>query len=106
MMISGYVDLDKLAAEIERTKLKLGPEVVRLRYSVGPDSTDDPSIQFRIVLTDAASREECLGEVSAGIVRMFYDELRPYEKWGLYMYFSFRSQSEQAKLDGLEPKWT
>ncbi len=26
MTISGYIDLEKLAAEIERVKLKLGPE--------------------------------------------------------------------------------
>ena len=103
MMISGYIDLGKLAAEIERVKLKLGPEVVRLRYSVSPDSTDDPSIHFRIVLTDSASRKECLGEVSAGIVKMFFDELRPYENWGMHMYFRFRSQSEQAQREGLEP---
>lgn len=106
MMISGYIDMDKLAAEIERVKLKLGPEVVRLRYSVGPDSTDDPSIYVRIVLTDSASRDECLGEVTEGIVTMFFDELRPYENWGTHLYFSFRSQSEQTKLDGLEPEWT
>lgn len=73
---------------------------------MGPDSTDDPSIQFRIVQKDSAAREEGLGELTGRIVRMFFDELRPHENWGLYMYFSFRSHSEQAKLDGLEPEWT
>ena len=92
---SGFVNLTQLDEQVSRAISKLGPEVVRVRYKVGEDWTGDPSINFRIVLTDAASREENLGDVTEKIRRVVVDELRPYE-WGLIPYFSFRSQSEQA----------
>lgn len=81
---------------MEQAIQKLGPEVVRVRYNVGDDMSGDRSIFFRIVLTDTASREEILADISGDITTVFYDEFRPYENWGLIPYFSFRSQSEQA----------
>lgn len=50
--------------EVEATIKKLGPEVVRVRYNIDVDWKDDPSINFRIVTTDAASHKEVLGGVS------------------------------------------
>ena len=94
---TGHIDQEQLAVEIERVKLKLGPEVVRLMHNVGPDMDGDPSIFIRVVLTDAASREEILADVTWGIAKSFFDELRPQEVWGLYPYFSFRSHSEQPE---------
>ena len=98
---SGYINQGELAAEIQRAMRRLGPEVVRVRHSVGPDTSGEPSIFFRIVLTDSASREETLADVTGQIATIFFDELRPYENWGLIPYFSFRSQSEQAMRNDL-----
>jgi hypothetical protein len=64
---SGYVNQGKLADEIERAKQRLGPEVVRVKHSVGADTSGEPSIYFRIVLTDSASREETLADVTGQI---------------------------------------
>src|SRR4051812_35510461 len=94
MVPSGFVSLTQIDEDVKRAVEKLGPEVVRVRHSVGEDWTGDPSIEFRIVLTDIASREETLDQVTEKIIRSLVDELRPYE-WGLIPYFSFRSQSEQ-----------
>lgn len=58
---------------------------------------------FRIVLSDAASREDTLADVTGNIATILFDEIRPYENWGLIPYFSFRSKSEQAKRN--EPEW-
>jgi len=102
---AGYINQEKLASEIERVRRQLGPDVVRLRYSVGPDWSDEPSIRFRVVLTDSASRPETLGEVAGRIDDVLFSELRPYE-WGLRMYTNFRSQSEQAQRDGIDLEWT
>lgn len=96
MVPSGFVNQAELASEVKRATLNLGPEVVRVRHSVGPDTSGEPSIFFRIVLTDSASREDTLADVSGHIATVLFDELRPYENWGLIPYFSFRSQSEQA----------
>lgn len=94
---SRYIDQAQIASEIDRAKLKLGPEVVRVKHRVGPDMDGDPSLFIRVVLTDSASREETLADVTWGISKIFFDELRPQEVWGLYPYFSFRSQSEQPE---------
>lgn len=102
MAPTGYINHEMLAKEVERVRLKLGPEVVRLRYQVGPDTGGDPSIYFRIVLTDSASREEKLFEVTQPIIDTIEKELHPLENWGLYSYFRFRSQSEQAPRNDAE----
>ena len=62
-------------------------------------------LNFRIVITDAASRKEVLGEVTSRIRQFLIDELAPIENWGLFPYFSFRNQSEQAQRDHLDLHW-
>ena len=79
-------------------------EVVRVAYSIGPDSTDEPAIFFRVVLTDAASREDRLGDVTGRVSSTLSDSIRPIENWGLTPYFSFRSFSEQAMRN--DPEWS
>ncbi len=99
----GYVNKEQLASAIEQAKQKLGQQVVRLKHSLGDDTSGEPSIYFRIVLTDSASREETLAETTGHIGGILFEELRPIENWDLTPYFSFRSQSEQAKRD--DPAW-
>ena len=99
----GYVSAEQIAAVIERARQKLGPEVVRFRHSIGPNHYDEPAIHIRIVLTDAASLEANLVQVTGQITSMMFNEVQPFD-WGMRMYFSFRSESEQAKRD--DPDWT
>jgi hypothetical protein len=101
MVPSGFVNQTELAREVERAVRMLGPEVVRVRHSVGADTSGEPSIFFRIVITDSAAREETLADVTGHIATILFDELRPYENWGFTPYFSFRSQSEQAMRSDL-----
>jgi len=103
MVPTGIVHQSPLANEIAKAIRKLGKETVRVNYSMGTDSTGEPSIFFRIVLTDAASREDKLAEVTDRITTILFDEMRPYENWGLLPYFSFRSKSEQEKRN--DPEW-
>jgi hypothetical protein len=100
---TGYVHQTQLAGEIAKAVAKLGKDVVRVKYSLEPDSTGEPSIFFRIVLTDAASREDRLAEVTSRIAALLFDEIRPHENWGMLPYFSFRSKSEQEKRN--DPEW-
>ncbi|MCX6606109.1 MAG: hypothetical protein NTV52_21305 [Acidobacteria bacterium] len=101
----GYVTREMIDSEIEAAIKKLGPEVVRVRYNIGVDWKDDPCINFRIVITDAASHKEVLGGVSSRVRRILSDELSPIEKWSLRPYYSFRNQSEQAQRDHLDLEW-
>src|SRR5215470_7006053 len=99
----GFVHQAQLDHQITKAVRKLGKDVVRVNYSLGADSTGEPSIFFRIVLTDTASRENELGKVTGRIATILFDELRPHENWGLLPYFTFRSKSEQQTRD--DPEW-
>lgn len=101
---AGFVHQTQLDGEVEKAIAKLSDkEVVRVRHSFGVDSTGEPSIFFRIVLTNSASKTEALAEVTGRITTVLFDELRPHENWGLIPYFNFRSKSEQDKRN--EPEW-
>jgi hypothetical protein len=103
MVPTGLVHQTQLANEIGKAIRKLGKEVVRVNFSLGTDSTGESAIFFRIVLTDAASREDKLADVTGRIATILFDEIRPQENWGLYPYFTFRSKSEQEKRN--DPEW-
>lgn len=99
----GYIDQQQLASDIERARLKLGPEVVRLRYNVGEDSGGDPAIFFRIVLTDETIRVTQLGQFVRSVEDTVDRECRPLENWGLLSYFNYRTQSEEDQIQ--DPAW-
>ena len=98
---TGFVNQAQLAEVVRRAVLSLGPEVVRLKHSIGTDTSGDPAIYFRIVLADSAVNEDTLADVTGKIAATLFDEIRPYENWGLVPYFSFRSKSEQ----GVDQEW-
>ena len=100
-----FVNQTELTQSIEASIRSLNPEeVVHVAYSIGNDWTDDPAIFFRIVLTDAASREDRLGDVAERVEAAIVDSIRPIEDWGLFPYFKFRSFSEQRGRS--DPEWS
>ena len=99
---SVFLDRAQVEKRIENAKRKLGPEVVHAFHSLGTDWGGDAALYFRIVLTDEASKEEKLGDVTQKISTLLADEVRPYEL-GLIDYCSFRSQSENDALR--DPGW-
>jgi hypothetical protein len=100
MIPGGLIHRGQLDSVIEGAISKLGPEVVQVTYRFDEDSTGDPSIYFRIVLTDAAAKVEILTDTTGRIINTLFDEIRPIENWGLNAYFSFATQSEQqARID-------
>lgn len=99
-----FVTQEQIDAEVRQAISKLGPEVVRIRYRTGEDHDGDPSLNFRIVLTDRAAQRENMRASIRQIERTLLDQLSPYSRWGLIPYFSYRSASEQA--DRNEPEWT
>src|SRR5580658_1803215 len=93
---SGIVNQRQVAAAVKKAADSLAPDVVRIRYSMTPDSTGDAAIFFRVLLTDQASREDRLYETTQRIKRKILDIVKPREKFGLEAYFNFRNVSEQA----------
>ncbi len=103
MVPAGYVHLGHLGAIVKEASALLGPEVLHVSYQLRPDSTDEPSIFFRILLTDAAFREETIAGLTRQIAETFLEAVRPLEDWGLRPYFNYRSKSDQDRRR--DPDW-
>jgi hypothetical protein len=103
MVPARWVDQAEIASGVKRAEAALAPDVVRIRYSLADDWTGDPSIFYRVVLSDeVASREEELGETAERVIEAIRNEVDA-EQFGRHDYFNFRSLSEQAELK--DPKW-
>jgi hypothetical protein len=100
---TGYVNQAQLGDIIAHAAQHLGPEVVHVAYSLGPDSTGEPSLFFRILLSDAYVREDTIADLTGRIATALFDAIRPIENWGLRPYFNFRSKSEQDRRR--DPDW-
>jgi hypothetical protein len=83
--------------QVQQIARDLAPDVVRIRFNVGRDWSDDPAIYFRVILSDAASRRDRLAEVTKMVRARLFAEFG-LEESDLLSYFRFRSESEQAKL--------
>ena len=101
-----WVNQGQITAALRRAERILAPDVVRIRYNFANDWTGDPSIFFKIVLSDDASqkakRSETAQRVAITILNEILNEVKA-EDLGLHSYFNFRSLSEQEKLN--EPAW-
>src|SRR5260370_19207621 len=97
MVPTGYVHQGHINTIIKDTIGSLGPEVAHVAYSIGPDSTGEPSIFFRILLADSYIREETIAYLSRRIATVLSNAVRPIEDWGLRPYFNFRSKFEQDR---------
>ena len=100
---TGFVHQGHLDTVIKNTIGSLGPEVAHVAYSIGPDSTDEPSIFFRILLADSYIREDTIADLTRHISTVLFDAVRPIENWGLRPYINFRSKSEQDRRR--DPDW-
>lgn len=99
--VTRYISHEEVAKEVERVVQTLGPEVVRVRFQMTYDTAGDPAIYFRVVLQPWAAKWETLGEATSKIRRTVSEELKPFETWGLFPYFRFRSSAEHSP----EPEW-
>jgi hypothetical protein len=105
MVPAGFIHQARITEAINDAAQKLRPdEVWHVAFSIGTDSTDEPALFFRIILTDAASREDRLADVTSRVTATLFDSLHPIENWGLTPYFSFRSLSEHRQLN--DPVWS
>lgn len=99
----GVAQPEQLAAAIAGVERQLGPGVVRLRYTVGINWSDEPAIFFRALLSDEASQPEMLHDVATMVRERIEERIDPRNSWGLVPYYSFRSLAEQEILN--EPAW-
>jgi hypothetical protein len=96
------VNQAKLAASVQRAASALSGEVVHMYYDLGSDWIGNPSIFFKIVLTDRASKPGNLRNVPQKVALKIMNEAKT-DQSGPNAYFNFRSQSEQAQIR--DPAW-
>jgi len=96
------INENEVDAAVQRAAHALAHTVVRIRYEFRTDWTGEPSIFFRIVLTDEAAKRPRLNDIANSIALVLKREVKP-EEHGLHTYFNFRSAAEQAELN--EPAW-
>jgi hypothetical protein len=95
--------LGQLDAIVKEAATLLGPEVLRVTYRLREDSTDVPSIFFRILLADEAFHEDTIVDLGHRISGTLLKEVRPLEDWNLRPYFNYRLKSEQDRHK--KPDW-
>jgi len=89
---SGFVNKADLEAEVLQAKKKLDrSEVIDVRFVLGTDSGGEPAIFFGILLSPFASLESRLADVTGRVSTALFDDIQPYNRWGLQSYFSFTS---------------
>lgn len=103
MVPTGLIHRAQLDVDIKNSIGLLGPEVARVAYSIGPDSTDVTSIFFKILLFDEYIHEDTIADLTYRISSVLLDGVLPIENWGLRPYFNFRSKSEQENRP--YPEW-
>ncbi len=82
--------------------MKFPGEVVGIRFSISHDWNGDPAIFFRILLSDAASRQGTLADITGRVAGELFD-LPQISESEYTPYFYFRGKAEQDKLN--DPEW-
>ncbi|HEV2687173.1 MAG TPA: hypothetical protein VGV35_01425 [Bryobacteraceae bacterium] len=88
----------QINAAVAAVVRELSPFGVRhIRYEIAPDWSGQWAIFFLVLLSDEASREH-LRDITTQVVWRMSERLNLPEL-GLFPYFDFRSESEQAALN-------
>jgi hypothetical protein len=74
---------------------ELSPSVKKIRFDIGQDWSGQWAIFFRVLLSDDASEPKNLREIAPRVVRRMSDRL-DLPGLGLFPYFNFRNEAEQA----------
>jgi hypothetical protein len=96
---SAFAQQSRFYAEIARAAQNLGPTVLSVSPTLGSNWNGEPAVFFTVVLTDAASRRDQILQSNNDVSNFIVQQIQPLEQWGVIPYFSFRSQSEQTRID-------
>jgi hypothetical protein len=97
----GFVHQAQLQdAVVEASKLLDAREVKDVRFTIGSDADGEPSIFFGILLTPYAVHASRLANVTGRVATTLFDELQPFNRWGLQPYFNFTSDPRHYNSPG------
>ena len=92
----------QINAAVAEVLKEFSPSVKYIRFAVGQDWAGEWALFFRVMLSDDVSRNGQLGDIATRVMWRTTDHL-DLPNLGMFPYFDFRSESEQAKLR--DPDW-
>ena len=96
-----FVNQAELEGAVAEAATLLDPREVReVRFTLGTDSSGEPSIFFGILLTPYASHNLRLANVTGKVSTALFEHLQPYNHWGLQPYFNFTSDQAHFRNPG------
>ena len=100
-----YLHPEEFAQEVEKVEKELieRGEVIRIRHELHDDRSGDPMVLFLVVMPDSSFEQEDLLTPTRSVSNALRQGIHPYEQWGVWPYFRYRSQSEQNAAK--EPSW-
>jgi hypothetical protein len=88
----GFIHQAQLKDAVAQAATMLDAREVRdVRFTIGSDADGEPSIFFGILLTPYAIHASRFADVTGRVTATLFDELQPYNQWGLQPYFNFTS---------------
>ena len=91
-----------IIASVKAVEQLLFPNVRYIRYSIAPDWWGEWALFFRVVLADEVCTGNALRDITTQVIWRMTERVNLPEL-GLFPYFDFRSESEQAELN--DPIW-
>lgn len=85
----------QISAAVTEVVKELSPSVKKIRFEIGQDWSGQWAIFFRVLLSDDASEPKNLREIAPRVVWGMSERL-DLPGLGLFPYFNFRSEAEQA----------
>ncbi len=97
----GLVHQGEVQKALTKARSKLNPKEVRdVRVRIGTDFDGEPSLFFGVLLTAYGSADSRLADVTGRVAALLFEEIQPYEKWGLHPYFNFTADQAHFSGDG------
>lgn len=98
---TGLVNQEQLTEAVAQAAKALDSRDVHdLRFRLGSDADGEPSIFFGILLSPRASNASRLAAVTGRISTALFDQLQPYNRWGLQPYFDFTTDRAHFRNPG------
>ncbi len=98
---SGVVHQGEVQKALAKARSKLNPKEVRdVRVRIGTDFDGEPSLFFGVLLTAYGSADSRLADVTGRVAALLFEEIQPFEKWGLHPYFNFTADQAHFSGDG------
>lgn len=79
------------------SQIMLPPQVLSLTPMLGTDGNGNDAVFFKVVLADNSAPRNQLLALTRQISALIVQKLNPNEEWGVWPYFDFITQSEEAR---------